>query len=159
MLGAVRQQVRTSLEGLDEFGITPRSDGFDLGIQGLSTHFETDLIVTLSGGTVSYVRRSLFGGDAYHLLGDAGTCHGRSEEVPPLVDGVALESFKNVVGDKVLAEVGDDALESAAGDGLGFDGFKVFVVLADVGAEGDDIEALFAQPFEDDGGVEAAGVG
>jgi len=33
------------------------------------------------------------------------------------------------------------------------------VVLAHVGAEGDDVEALFAEPFEDDGGVEAAGVG
>ncbi len=33
------------------------------------------------------------------------------------------------------------------------------MVLADVGAEGDDVEALFAEPFEDDGGVEAAGVG
>ena len=58
-----------------------------------------------------------------------------------------------------MAKVGDDALEGAAGDGLGLDGLEVLVVLADVGAEGDDVEALLAEPGEDDGGVEAAGVG
>ena len=60
---------------------------------------------------------------------------------------------------RTLAKVGDDALEGAARDGLGLDGLKVLVVLADVGAEGDDVEALLAEPGEDDGGVEAAGVG
>ena len=33
------------------------------------------------------------------------------------------------------------------------------MVLTDVGAEGDDLEALFAEPFEDDARVETAGVG
>lgn len=33
------------------------------------------------------------------------------------------------------------------------------MVLAHVGAEGDDVEAFLAEPFEDDGGVEAAGIG
>ena len=60
---------------------------------------------------------------------------------------------------RTVAKVGDDALEGAAGDGLGLDGLEVLVVLADVGAEGDDVEALLAEPGEDDGGVEAAGVG
>ena len=60
---------------------------------------------------------------------------------------------------RTLAKVGDDALDGAARDGLGLDGLEVLVVLADVGAEGDDVEAFFAEPLEDDGGVEAAGVG
>ena len=33
------------------------------------------------------------------------------------------------------------------------------MVLSDVGAKGDDVEALFAEPLEDHGGVEAAAVG
>ena len=60
---------------------------------------------------------------------------------------------------RTLAKVGDDALDGAARDGLGLDGLKVLVVLSDVGAEGDDVESLLAEPGEDDGGVEAAGVG
>ena len=58
-----------------------------------------------------------------------------------------------------LAKIGDDTFECSGVESLGFDCLEVFVVLADVGAEGDDIEALFAEPFEDDGGVESAGVG
>ena len=60
---------------------------------------------------------------------------------------------------RTLAKIGDDALDGAARDGLGLDGLKILVVLPDVGAEGDDVEALLAEPGEDDGGVEAAGVG
>ena len=60
---------------------------------------------------------------------------------------------------RTLAKVGDDALDGAARDGLGLDGLKVLVVLSDVGAEGDDVESLLAEPGEDDGGVESAGVG
>ena len=159
MLGTVSKQIGTSLERFDEFSITPRGNGADLGIQGLGAHFETDLVIPLSGGAVRYVLGALLVGDADHLLGDAGTCHGGSEEVAPLVDGVAFERLEDVVGDEVGAEVGYHAFEGAAGDGLGFDCLEVFVVLANVSAEGDDVEALFAEPLEDDGGVETAGVG
>lgn len=86
-------------------------------------------------------------GDADHFFSDAGTSDGGSEEVSSLVDGVAFECLEDVVGDKVGAEVGNDAFDGAAGDGLGFDGFKVLVVLAHVGAEGDDVKALFAEPL------------
>ncbi len=56
-------------------------------------------------------------------------------------------------------QVGNDALGGTGSDGLGLDRIKIFVVLADVGAEGDDLEALFAEPFEDDARVEASRVG
>ncbi len=56
-------------------------------------------------------------------------------------------------------QVGNDALGGSGSDSLGLDGIKIFVMLADVGAEGDDLEALFAEPFEDDARVETAGVG
>mmetsp|Transcript_25012 Transcript_25012/g.32099 ORF Transcript_25012/g.32099 Transcript_25012/m.32099 type:complete len:166 (-) Transcript_25012:117-614(-) len=159
MLGAIRQQIGPSLERFDKFGIAPRSNRLDLGIQGLGAHFESHLIISLPGGTVGDVLRTLLLGDADHLLGNARPRHGGSEEVSSLVDGVALERLEDVIFDEVRAEIGDDALERAAGDGLGFDGLEILVVLADIGAEGDDVEALFAEPFEDDGGVESAGVG
>jgi len=159
VLGAVSQKVLSALERLNELGIAPRSDGFDLGIKSLGAHFETNLIVSLSGGAVSDVCGSLLGGDAYHLLGDAGTGDRCSKQVFSLVDGVALEGLEDVVGDEFFAEVGDDAFEGAAVDGLGLDGLEVLVVLADISAECNDVEALFAEPFEDDGGIKSAGVG
>ena len=91
MLGAVRQQIRSPLERFDEFGISPRGDGPDLGVQGLGAHFESHLIVPLPGGAVGHVGRPLLGGDAHHLLGDARPRHGRPEQVPSLVDGIAFE--------------------------------------------------------------------
>ena len=56
MLGAVRQQIRSPLERFDEFRISPRGDGPDLGVQGLGAHyFESHLIVPLPGGAVGHV--------------------------------------------------------------------------------------------------------
>ena len=159
VLGAVRQQVLPPLEALDELRVAPRGDAPDLRVEGLRAHLEADLVVALPGRAVGDVTRPLGLGYADHLLGDAGTGHGRAEEVPPLVDGVALERLEDVVLDELLPEVGDHALDGAAGDGLGLDGLEVLVVLADVGAEGHDLEALLAEPLEDDGRVEAAGVG
>lgn len=159
VLGAVGQQIGASLEGLDEFSITPRSDGGDGGAKRLCAHFEAHLVISLAGGSVSNVLGALFNGNANHLLGNARTSNGGSEQVARLVNGVALDGFKDVILDKVSAEVGDDALEGAAINGLGLNLGEVFLELPDVGAEGDDVEALFDQPFEDDGGVETAGVG
>ena len=159
VLGAVRQQVGPALEALDELGVPPGGDGLDPRVEGLGAHLEADLVVPLPGRAVGNVRRPLLLGDADHLLGNAGAGDGGAQEVPPLVDGVALDGVEYVVLDELLAKVGDDALEGAARDGLGLDGLEVLVVLADVGAEGDDVEAFFAEPLEDDGGVEAAGVG
>jgi hypothetical protein len=55
VLRAVRKQVGSSLERFDELGIAPRRDGLDLGIEGLGAHFESHLIVTLTGGAVGHV--------------------------------------------------------------------------------------------------------
>ena len=159
VLGAVGQQIGASLEGLDEFSIAPRSDGGDGGAERLCAHFEAHLVISLAGGSVSNVLGSLFDGNADHLLGNAGPGDGRSQQIAGFVNGVALDGFKDVILGKVLAEVGDNALEGTAIDSLGLNLGKVFLELPDVGAEGDDVEALFDQPFEDNGGVETAGVG
>ena len=71
----------------------------------MAAHFETDLIVSLARGAVSNKGGPFFVGDANHLLGNAGTRNGSSEQVSSFVNGVALDSFKDVVVDKVLAFV------------------------------------------------------
>mmetsp|Transcript_16074 Transcript_16074/g.24382 ORF Transcript_16074/g.24382 Transcript_16074/m.24382 type:complete len:444 (-) Transcript_16074:61-1392(-) len=156
---AVRQQILTPLERFDELRITPRSDGLHPRIKRLRTHLKPNLIISLSGSTVSHVLRPLLFSDAHHLFGNAGTGHGCSEQVLSFVDGIALNGFEDVVFDEVLAKVGDNAFEGTAGDGLRLDGFEVLVVLADIGAKGDDVETLFAEPLEDDRRVKSAGVG
>ena len=159
VLGAVGEQVLAALEALNEFGITPRGNGLDGGGECLCAHLEAHLVISLSGGSVGNVLSSLFVGDADHFLGNAWTGNGGAEQVAALVDGVALDSLKDIVLDKVGAEVGDDALEGAAGDSLGLDGREVLFVLSDVGAESNHIEAFLAKPLENDRGIETSRVG
>ena len=159
VLGAVGQQVRPTLERLDELGIAPGSHALDGGAESLAAHFESNLIVSLSGGAVADVGAALFIGDADHFLGDARSCDGGSEEVPAFVESVALDGLEDVVSDEFLAEIADDALGSAAGFSLGLDSGEVFFVLTDVGAESDNLESFFGEPFEDNRGIKASRVG
>jgi hypothetical protein len=159
VLCAVSEQVLASLEGLNELGIAPRGNALDSRRKSLSAHFEADLVVSLTGGSVRNVRGTFFDGDADHLLGDARTGNGGTEKVSSLVDGVGLDGFKDIVVDVVLAEVRDDTLGGTAIEGLGLDGSEVFFELSDVGTEGNHFKALLIQPFEDDGGIETSRVG
>ena len=159
VLGAVGEQVGTSLEALNEFGITPGGDALDGGLERLGAHFETDLVVTLSGGTVGNVGGAFLVGNSDHFLRNAWSGNGSTEQVSALVNGIALDGFKDVVLNKVLAKVGNDALTGTARDGLGLDGGEVFFVLTDVGAESDHVESFLTQPLENDGGIETTGVG
>mmetsp|Transcript_6129 Transcript_6129/g.12644 ORF Transcript_6129/g.12644 Transcript_6129/m.12644 type:complete len:239 (-) Transcript_6129:105-821(-) len=159
VLFAVGQEILSSLEGLDEFGITPGGHALDGRTQGLSAHFESDLVVSLSGGTVSNVLGSGFGGDADHFLRNAGAGNRGSEQVTSLINGVGFDAVKDIVGNKFLSEIRNDTLAGTDSQGLGLNGGKVLLELSDVGAKGDDVKALFAEPLEDDGSVETTGVG
>lgn len=156
---AVGQQILSSLEGFDEFGVTPRGDTSDGRGKSLGAHFESNLIVTLSGGSVGDVLGTLFGGNSDHFLGDARSGNRGTEKVSAFVDGIRFDAVENVIGNEFLSQVSDDALTGADSEGLGFNGREVFLELTNVGAEGDDVESLFAQPFENNGGIETTRVG
>ena len=158
VLGAVGEQVLASLERLNELGITPRSNALDGGGKGLAAHFEANLVVSLSSGSVTNVSASFLIGDTNHFLGDARASDGSSEEVASLVDSVGLDGFEDVVIDVVLAEISDDALDGTGVDGLGLDSRKVFFELAHIGTKGDNVKALFAEPLEDHGRIKASAV-
>lgn len=98
-------------------------------------------------------------GNTDHFFGDTRTGNGGTKQITRFVNGVALDGLEYVIVDELFAEVRDETLAGTAGEGFGLDGGKVFFVLADVGAEGDDVEAFFTEPFEDYAGVEAAGIG
>ena len=101
VLLAVGEEVLASLEALDELGVAPGGDHLGLGHEGLGAHLETDLVVALAGGAVGEVGSALLVGDADHLLGDAGTSDGGTEQVARFVDGVALDGLEDVVGDEL----------------------------------------------------------
>jgi len=159
VLGAVGQEVAAALEGLNELGITPRGDTLDGGAQGLAAHFEANLVVSLTGGSVRDESAAFLAGDADHLLGNAGTCNGGTKKVPSFVQAVTFDGLEDVVINKVLTEVRDDAFFGSDGDGLRLDGGKIFFELTDVGAEGVHFESFLAQPFEDHGGIQTSRVG
>ena len=159
VLFAVGKEILSSLEGLDEFGITPWGDAFDGRRQGLGAHLESDLVISLSGSTVGNVLGVVLGGDANHFLGNARTGDGGTEEVSSLVDSVGLDAVKNVIGDEFLSQIGNDTLAGTNCQSLGLDGGEIFLELSNVGAKGDDVKSLFAQPFEDNGSIKTTGVG
>ena len=88
-----------------------------------------------------------------------GTCNGRSQEVTGFVNGVALDGLEDVVCDEFLAQVADDAFGRSSIESLGLDSAKVLLVLPHIGAEGNHVETLLAQPLQDDTGIETARVG
>mmetsp|Transcript_5952 Transcript_5952/g.10870 ORF Transcript_5952/g.10870 Transcript_5952/m.10870 type:complete len:280 (-) Transcript_5952:216-1055(-) len=110
VLGAVGKQVTASLELFNELSITPRSYALNLGVKCLATHFETNLVISLSGSTVSNVRGALFMGNAHHFLGNARTGNTGTEQVARLINSVGLDGFKDIVFNKVSTQVRDNAL-------------------------------------------------
>ena len=83
-----------------------------------------------------------------------------AEQVRALVDRAGAQHREHEVAHELLAQVARCARRDApVRERLLADGLEL-LALADVGAEGDDLAAVgLVQPAQDDGGVEAAGVG
>mmetsp|Transcript_48576 Transcript_48576/g.90146 ORF Transcript_48576/g.90146 Transcript_48576/m.90146 type:complete len:268 (+) Transcript_48576:578-1381(+) len=159
VLGAVVEQVGSSLERFDEFGVSPRGNAGGLGHERLHTHLKPDLVVALARGAVSDVGGPVLPGDADHLLGNARPGDRGAQQVTRFVDCVAFDGLKDVVLHKILTEIRHDALDGTACDCLRLDGFEIFVMLANIGTEGNHVKSLLTQPREDDRRIKAARVG
>ena len=92
-------------------------------------------------------------GDLDLGAGDDGAGKRGAQEVPILVDGVALDGSVDDLLDKNLLQVLDHYLLGAEGQSLLLDGSKV-LLLATSSQEGDDLIALVDEPFEDGRGIE-----
>ncbi len=100
-------------------------------------------------------------GDLDLLLGDQRPRDRGAEQIKPFVLRIGAEHREDIVADEFLAQILDENM-------LGLDteqqrllprGLKLFA-LAEIGGEGDDLAAIGRlQPFEDDRGIEAAGIG
>ena len=98
-------------------------------------------------------------GDVDDVLGDQRAGQRGEQRVDLLVLGVGLDGVREVLVGVLLAHVDGLGVDGAHVEGLLLDPGEVLLVLADVAADGDDVEALLdLEPLDDNGRVEAAGV-
>ena len=100
-------------------------------------------------------------GDLDLLLGDQRPRDRGAEQVLALVERVGAEHREHVVADELLAQILDeDVLLLDAEQQRLLARRRQLLALAEVGGEGDDLAAVGGlQPFQDDRGVEPAGIG
>ena len=139
--------------------VPPGRDDADVRVQRVGRKLEAHLVVALAGRAVGDRIRAGLGGDLHQPLRDQRPGDRRAEQVDALVEGIGAEHRKDEVGDELLAQVLDVDLLDAHHLGLAA-GRLEFVALAEIGREGHDLGAeLGLEPFEDDRGVETAGIG
>jgi len=156
LLGEV-QQVLPRLE----LPLAPRGDDADVGFEGVVAELEADLVVALPGGPVTDGVGADHAGDLDLAFGDQGPGDRGAEQILPLVQGVGPEHREDIVPHELLAQVVDeDVLFLDAQLQRLLARRRQLLALAQIGGEGHDLRAVFGlQPFQDDRGVEAAGIG
>jgi hypothetical protein len=97
--------------------------------------------------------------DLDEALGDQRPGNRGAEQIGAFVEGVGAEHREHEVADELLAQILDVDLLDAHHLGLLAGRVELFA-LTEIGREGHDFSAVFElQPFQDDGGVEPAGIG
>ena len=137
----------------------PGRDHLDVGVERVGGELEPDLVVALAGRAMRHRVGAGLGGDLDQPLGDQRAGDRGAEQVEAFVERVGAEHREHEVADEFLAQVLDVDRAGAHHLGLGAGRFE-FLALAQVGGEGHHLAAVFGlQPFQDDRGVEAAGIG
>ena len=128
------------------------------GGEGRRRQLESDLVVAFARGAMRQGLRLLFAGHLNHPFGDERTGDAGAQEVLAFIDCSGLHHREDEVAREFLLQIHDIALGAARFPGLGLQALE-FLLLADVGAEGDQFGFVFVlQPRQDDRGVEAARV-
>jgi hypothetical protein len=84
LFGSEIQKSLTTSESLVEDGVPPGSDDLDVGLKGVESEFETNLIVTLSGAPVRDVLAVFGNDDVHHRSGDDRSGERGTEKVDTL---------------------------------------------------------------------------
>ena len=149
--------VGTALEG-EVFRHAPRGDDFDVGFDGVSGQFETNLIVAFSGRAVADGLCALFENDIHHALGDQRAGNRGAEQIGTFVDGVGLHDREDIVLGELLFDVVDNAFHRAVFERLLFKTVE-FLFLPDIRAVADHFGIIFfLQPGQEHRGVQPAGI-
>ena len=139
--------------------LSPGGDDGHLGSKALDGQLEPDLVVALAGAAVGDGVGALSLGDLHQLLGNDGPGEGGAQQVL-LVAGAHLHGGDDDLIDHLVGQIRDVQLGGAGFDGLLLQPLQL-VVLAHITGHGDDlgVVVVFLEPGNDDGRVQAAGVG
>ncbi len=118
-------------------GVAPCGDDLEIRCQGLDAELKADLVISLSGGTVADGDGVLLAGDLNQLLGNEGSCHGGSDQVLVLIDGVCLDAGSDVLVAELIDHVEDVELVGTAVLGSLLETGEL-LLLADIDADADD---------------------
>ncbi len=139
--------------------LAPGGDDLQIWRNRFVGEFETNLIVAFAGAAVGKAVGAELQRDFRLALAEDGPGHGGAEQVGVLVDGAGAQRGPDVLTDELFAQVFDVRGGGAGGESFFARGFEIFL-LADVANHGDDFALIvFFEPGNDDGSVEAAGIG
>lgn len=137
----------------------PGRDHLDRGIKGIGGQLEADLVIALAGGAMGNGVGAGFLSDFDKALGDQRTGNGGAEQVLAFIDCIGAEHREDEIAHELFAQVFDADVLDAEHFGFLARRFQLFA-LAEVSGEGHHFAIVgLLQPFQDDGGVEAARIG
>ena len=144
-----------------ELPFAPGRDDLDVGVQRIGRQLEAHLVVALARRAMGDRVGARFTGDLDQALGDERARDRRAQEILALVLRIGAEHRKDEVAHEFLAQVLDEDVLRLDAEQLSLLARRLkLLALAEIGGEGDDLGAVFRlQPFEDDGRVQAAGIG
>ena len=144
-----------------EIPLAPRRDHLHVGLERVIAELEAHLVVPFAGGAVGNgVGADLFR-DLDLLLGDQRPRDRGAEQILPLIDRIGTEHREHIIAHEFLAQILDKNVFRLDAERERLRPRRLqFLALAEIGGEGDDLAAIGRlQPFEDDRGVEPAGIG
>ena len=152
---------RDELLARAQIPFAPGRDHGHVGLERVVGELEADLIVALAGGAVGDGVGADLLGDLDLLLGDERAGDRGAEEIESLILRVRPEHREDVVAHELLAQILDEDVLVLDAEELRLAPRRLeLLALAEIGREGHDLAAVGGlQPFEDDRGVEPAGIG
>ena len=144
-----------------EAPFAPGRDDPDVRLQRIGRKLVAHLVVALAGRAVGDRVGADLARDLDQPLGDQRPRDRGPEQILALVERVGPEHRKHEVAHEFLAQVLDENVLRPDPEQLRLlaRGLQL-LALAEISGEGDDFGAIGRlQPFEDDGGVEPAGIG
>ncbi len=139
--------------------LPPGGDDLHVRSKPLDGQLKADLVVSLAGGAVGDGVGPLGQGDLGQLLADDRPGKGGAQKVG-FVLGPHFQGGDDDVLHHLVHQVRHNQLAGAGGQGLFFQTLQL-IVLAHVAGHGDDLGVIivFLQPGDNDGCIQAAGIG
>src|ERR1700731_289837 len=139
----------------------PRRNHRDIRLEGVIGKLEAHLVVAFAGRSVSDGVGTDLLRNLDLALRDEGPCDGSAEQVLALIERIGAEHGKYVIANELLAQILDkDVFRLDAQEERLVARRLELLALAKIGGKGDYLAAIRGlQPFENDRGIEPAGIG